>query len=134
MVDRTDVVGALPSGVKVEAIGMRLAAEKALDLHMTMGFHFPDSNEHHALEIRRGIAQFHLIYPDKVDVALVLAETYLGEIIAGKASFEEGLRTGKIKVEGKMEDVVKFFGCIEKPRDDEPIFLTRTNRQQKPQI
>ncbi len=128
MVDRTDVVGALPSGVKVEAIGMRLAAENALDLHMTMGFHFPDSNEHHAIEIRRGIAQFHPRYPDKVDVALVLTETYLGEIIVGKASFEEGLRTGKIKVEGKMEDVVKFFGCIEKPKNNDTIFLTQTNQ------
>ena len=124
MVDRSDVVGALPSGVKVEAIGMRLAAEKALDVHMTMGFRFPDSNEQHALEIRRGIAQFHPRYPDKVDVALVLTENYLGEIIVGKASFEEGLRRGKIKVEGELEDVVKFFGCIEKPEEPEEISLT----------
>jgi alkyl sulfatase BDS1-like metallo-beta-lactamase superfamily hydrolase len=127
MVSRAGIVRALPTGVKIESMALRLAAERTLDLHMTMGFRLPDLGEDYAIEIRRGVAQFHSICPDKVDVALILDEPCLGDILVGRLSFEEGLKTGKVKVEGRMEDVVRFFGCFEKPKRADKIFLTLTN-------
>lgn len=118
------VARALPAAVKVEAMGLRLAAERALDLHMIMGFRFPDVNGAYALEIRRGVAEFHARMPEKVDVAMVLDDAYLGDILLGLSTFQEGIETGKIRVEGRLEDLITFLGCFEKPKKQEEILLT----------
>ncbi len=118
------VARALPAEVKVEAMGLRLAAERAMDVHMTMGFHFPDVDTSYGLEIRRGIAQFHPRLPDRVDIAVTLDDSYLADILLGLASWEQGLKSGKIKVDGDMNNLIKFFSCFEKPRAPKDILLT----------
>jgi len=118
------VARALPAAIKVEALGLRVAAEKAIDVHVKMGFRFPDVNESYAIEIRRGIAEFHSEMPEGVDVVLTLDDVYLSDILMGLASFEQGIKSGDIKVDGSMDDLIEFFSCFEKPKQAEEIFLT----------
>ncbi len=123
-VDRSGVVRALPAAVKVEGMGLRLAAEKALDVHVTMGFRFPDVGEAYALEVRRGIAEFHPQLPEKVDVSITLDDAYLSDILLGIGSFEEGIKSGKIQVDGDLNDLITFFSCFERPKSAQEIRLT----------
>ncbi|MBU2551112.1 MAG: MBL fold metallo-hydrolase [Proteobacteria bacterium] len=123
-IQATDVVRALPAAVKVEAMCLRLAAEKALDVRLTMGFHFPDLGESYALEIRRGVAEFHPEPPERTDVSVTMDDRYLADIILGLASYEEGIQTGRIQVQGDLNDLVRFFGCFDRPRSAREIALT----------
>ena len=52
-----DVVKALPAGVIIEALTLKLIAEKTIDVHLIMGIQFSDSDESYALEFRKGMFQ-----------------------------------------------------------------------------
>lgn len=52
-----------------------------------MGFEFPDVNEAYAIEIGKGIAEFHAKMPDHMDVVLTLDDVYLSDILMGLTSF-----------------------------------------------
>jgi alkyl sulfatase BDS1-like metallo-beta-lactamase superfamily hydrolase len=117
-----DVVKALPAGVAIEALTIRLIAEQTLDVHLTMGFQITDTNENYAIEIRRGVAQFHDRLPEKLDVKLEMKRSFLNENILDASSVKNGVNAGDIKVEGEWTDVEHFFNCFE--LEPFPIWLT----------
>ncbi len=134
-----DLLCAFPTSELINGLRFRLAAEKTLDVNMTLGIRLPDIDEAYGLQIRRGVVQFHETLPDNVDVLLeldrsVLDNILLGQVeIAGKtgahpytpqaaliASFESG---NARLVRGKPEDLKKFFSYFDSP-SQEPIPLT----------
>jgi len=134
-----DLLRAFPTSELINGLRFRLAAEKTLDVNMTLGVRLPDIGEAYGLQIRRGVAQFHETLPDDVDVLLeldrsVLENILLGQVeVAGKtgahpytpqagliASFESG---DARLVRGTPEDFKKFFSYFD-PLSREPISLT----------
>ena len=134
-----DLVRAFPTANLIDAFRYRLAAERTLDVNMTMGFRFPDIDESFGLEIRRGIVQFYQRMPDAADVVLEIDRSTLLSLILGE--LELGGRTG-MHVEtpqaalaamfesgdaklttGTPEDFARFFSYFEPP-STEPIPLT----------
>lgn len=57
--------------------------EKSMDVNLTMGFKFRDTNERYALEIRRGVVQFHSKVPEKVDFIMVADRDYMNRMLVG---------------------------------------------------
>ena len=117
-----DVVKALPAGVIIEALTIRLIAEQTFEVHLTMEFQIADTNEEYAIEIRRGVAQFHEYLPEKVDVKLGMSRRFLNENILNISNVKNGVDSGDIKVEGKWTDVESFFSYFE--LEPFPIWLT----------
>ena len=134
-----DLLRAFPTSELINGLRFRLAAEKTLDVNMTLGIRLPDIDEAYGLQIRRGVVQFHETLPDNVDVLLeldrsVLENILLGQVeIAGKtgahpytpqagliATFESG---DARLVRGTPEDFKKFFSYFDSP-SQEPIPLT----------
>ncbi len=134
-----DLLRAFPTSELINGLRFRLAAEKTLDVHLTMGFRLPDINEGFGLEIRRGVAQFHETLPDDVDVLLEMDRSTLENILLGQvegagktgahpytpqagliASFESG---DARLVRGTAEDFQRFFSYFD-PLSTEPIALT----------
>ena len=131
-----DMVRAFPTSKLVESFRYRLEAENTLDVHMTMGFSFPDVNEAFGLEIRRGVAQFYEHMPDGADVVLEMDRATLIGMLAGELDFSgiDGVQpespqatlaalfeTGDARLTtGTSEDFVRFFSYFEPP-SDEPI-------------
>ena len=135
-----DMVKAFPTSKLVESFRYRLAAENALDVHMTMGFSFPDVDEAFGLEIRRGVAQFHERMPDAVDVALEMDRSTLIGLLTGESDLggsSDGvqpespqaplgalLESGIARLTtGTPEDFARFFSYFEPP-SNEPIPIT----------
>ena len=111
-----DLVAAFPASVWVEGFTTRLKAEQALDVNLTMGFHFPDVKESYALEIRRGVAQFHARMPEAVDAAVSLDKGVLNRVLLRQMQFAEGVQKGDIRVtKGTVADLQRFFGYFEQP-------------------
>jgi len=131
-----DMVRAFPTSKLVESFRYRLAAEKTLDVHMTMGFSFPDVNEVFGLEIRRGVAQFYEHMPEEADVVLEMDRVTLIGLIVGELDFggKTGVQpdspqaalaalfeSGDVRLTtGAPEDFARFFSYFEPP-SDEPI-------------
>jgi alkyl sulfatase BDS1-like metallo-beta-lactamase superfamily hydrolase len=117
-----DVVKALPAGVTIEALTIRLIAEETYDVHLTMGFQIADMNEEYAMEIRKGVAQFHDRLPEEVDVMLSMNRRFLNENLLHVSDVRKGVESGDITIRGKWADVERFFACFE--LEPFPIWLT----------
>jgi alkyl sulfatase BDS1-like metallo-beta-lactamase superfamily hydrolase len=134
-----DMVRAFPTSKLVESFRYRLAAENTLDVHMTMGFSFPDVNEAFGLEIRRGVAQFYEHMPEGADVVLEMDRAILIGMLTGELDFSgiDGVQpetpqaviatlfeSGDVRLTaGTPEDFARFFSYFEAP-SDEPIPIT----------
>ena len=134
-----DMVRAFPTSKLVESFRYRLKAEDTLDVHMTMGFNFPDVNEAFGLKIRRGVAQFYERMPEEADVILEMDRATLIGLIVGELDFIglDGVQPESPQVAlatlfesgnarlttGTPEDFAKFFSYFEAP-SDEPIPIT----------
>ena len=129
---------AFPTSKLVESFRYRLSAENTLDVHMTMGFSFPDVDEAFGLEIRQGIAQFYDHMPNAADVVLeidraTLMGLILGELdMGGKEVHPDSpqvalialFKSGQARLTtGTAEDCVRFFSYFDSP-SEEPIPIT----------
>ncbi len=134
-----DLLRAFPTSELINGMRYRLAAERTLDVHMTLGVRLPDIGEVYGLEIRRGVAQFHMTLPEHVDVLLELNRSVLENILLGhveiegktgahpytpKAGLIASLESGDARlVRGTPEDFARFFSYFD-PLSREPIAIT----------
>ncbi len=119
-----DVLAALPAAVLLEGMTSRLKAEVTLDLHLTLGVKFADSNESHAIEIRRGVVQFHPKIPEHTDVLLEMKRHFFNRQGFSLKAVKQGMRDGEVRVTGSMTDVATFFNAF----DDENHAIWQTVR------
>lgn len=132
-----DVIKAFTTDKLLEMLTIRIDPEKSMDVNLTMGFKFEDSNERYALQIRRGVVQFHETLPEDTDFVMVVDRDYLNKMLVGDipitgemATAIEGgdpapmvaimaaIDNGNIKVEGgTKEDVQQFFSYFDRPVD-----------------
>ncbi|MFX0199296.1 MAG: alkyl sulfatase C-terminal domain-containing protein [Candidatus Hodarchaeota archaeon] len=78
----------------------------------------------HAVEIRCGVAQFHITPPEKID-ATVLAKKSDMDLLAVKAiTLEQAVNGGKASIQGDKEIAKNFFKLFEKPTAWKDMGLT----------
>ena len=75
------------------------------------------------IEIRKGIAEFHQKFPEKVDATVSLNKMCLNDIMLGVTTTEEAIDSGKMNIDGLKDDVIRFFDYFDKQEKD-PIYLT----------
>lgn len=108
-----DVILSFPIDQWLKEWTTKIDPEKSLDVEMTMGFKVSDKGEEYALEIRRGIVQFHPNVPAKVDVNLVFTREIFENMIMGEMEFKDAIESGSIQVEGELPNALKFFNCFD---------------------
>jgi alkyl sulfatase BDS1-like metallo-beta-lactamase superfamily hydrolase len=133
----SDVIRAFTTDKLLEMITTRIDPEKSIDVNLTMGFKFNDTNERYALEIRRGVVQFHTNIPDNASITMVTDRDHMNRMLVGDtpitgemvAAIEGGdpapmvaimaaIDSGEIRLEGgTKKDVQKFFSYFDKPVD-----------------
>ncbi len=133
----SDVIRAFTTDKLLEMLTTRIDPEKSMDVNLTMGFKFEDTNERYALEIRRGIVQFHTELPKNVDFIMVADRDHLNRMLVGDipitgemmTAIEGGdpapmvaimaaIDSGEIRIEGGgKKDVQKFFSYFDRPVD-----------------
>ena len=85
-------------GQIIEAFTTRLKAESTLDVHFTAGFRFTDGKEECALEIRRGVAQFHDGMPKTHDLVMTLDRRTLESILKGSTDLSDAVASHAMRV------------------------------------
>jgi alkyl sulfatase BDS1-like metallo-beta-lactamase superfamily hydrolase len=111
-----DLVTALPARTFVEGLPTRLKAEETLDIDISVGFRFPDSQEVYGIELHRGVARFVEPLRRKVDLMLTLDKTTLDRIRLGRLTMREGMLSGEVRVcDNLFAEAERFLGYFEVP-------------------
>ena len=117
-----DVVSALPAKINIEGLTVRLKAEETFDVEMILGFEFSGTDEQFALEIRRGVAQFHETLPEGDYSVLEIQKGYLSKNPLNPKNIQKGREEQQVSVRGRWGDVETFFGFFD--FEAHPIWLT----------
>jgi len=108
-----DIVDAFPASAGIELLTARLIAEDCLDVSLVAEFSIVDRNETYALEIRRGVAEFHDTVPESVDVTLEMESEVLNQVVAGQTTLAAALDAGDIRVAEDLSTAEAFVGYFE---------------------
>jgi alkyl sulfatase BDS1-like metallo-beta-lactamase superfamily hydrolase len=113
-----------PTGGLLELLTVRLKAEEALDTHVTLGFKVTDTKEECGLEIRRGVCQFHPTLPEKCDAVLSFQREFLSIWAGGGTSFDDGIDSGDVSLDGDQNMVADFFEKFEPSEGTGPFGMS----------
>ena len=102
-----------PMGGLLELLTVRLRAEDCMDTRIVLVFATTDTGESFALEIRRGICQFHETPPESRDATLTFPRRFLSAWAGGGPSFEDGIESGEVALDGELSAVAEFFSKFE---------------------
>ncbi len=115
---RTEVsdefVDSLAIGPFMEALPVRLKAEKALDRDTVVHFHFPDVEEHYTIHLRHGVAEVRHRAPAKADLSITVDAKIWKRIAFGKRSPIAAVASGELKTGGGLFAVVGFLNLFER--------------------
>ncbi len=104
-----------PAKSLLKLLTVRLTAEECMDLNRTVTFNITDTDDTCALEIRRGICQFHPEAPKTQDISLYLERAFLTQIFLGQTTYGDGIADGSVKIEGDQKDFEEFISLFEQP-------------------
>ncbi|MFQ5992405.1 MAG: alkyl sulfatase dimerization domain-containing protein [Nitrospiraceae bacterium] len=117
-----DVLDSYTEAQLVAAMRFNLNAERTVDQHYTVGFDFGHAK--HAMEVRRGIVEFHETYSGDPDVTIGLTKDLFLGIISGGVDFAEAVEDGQITLEGDAPLATEFLASFDQPTDA-PILTVR---------
>lgn len=111
-------------------LGVRLQAERCLDLHTRLTLDFPDRELSAVLELRRGVLQIELHdFGAHTGSGLRLRSTWptwLRQMALGWPEIDQQLASGEVQLsEGTAEQLHAFLACFEKPAERMPLLATR---------
>jgi alkyl sulfatase BDS1-like metallo-beta-lactamase superfamily hydrolase len=112
-------------------LGVRLQAERCLDLHLRLKLAFTDRPLTAVLELRRGVLEIGMqsqdIPNDLPSLHLRTAwPTWLRQMALGWPDLSHLLMQGEIQlIEGNAEQLLAFVDCFEKPAERMPLLATR---------
>ena len=90
---------------------------------MTVSFRITDRGLHHALEIRKGVCEFHDVVPEAVDVALSFTAAFLVALVSRQTTWMAGIASGDVTIEGEQALAGQFFASFEPPMAPHEIKL-----------
>ncbi len=106
-------VRGFPLAAIMQVLTVRLIAERAWETRLCVAFRTGDSDEACALEIRRGVCQFHKAPPASCDAVVRFDREFLVGWVFGRTTFEAALAEGVVTVEGDAVAVADFLAKFE---------------------
>ena len=106
-----------PAADIFELMTVRLKAEESWDTRLTIAFETTDTGERCALEIRRGVCQFHRTPPGNIVATVRFDREFLAQWTFGHTSFEDGLDAGQVSISGDKAVVIEFLEKFETVSD-----------------
>ncbi len=117
-----DIMDTYSEGQLVAAMRFNLNAERSVNEHYTVAFDFDHTA--HAIEIRRGVAEFHEDFDGEAAVTIYLTKDLFLGILTEQVDFADATENGLITVKGDAAVVPKFFNSFDKPTNA-PVLTVR---------
>ncbi|MGY5615060.1 alkyl/aryl-sulfatase, partial [Vibrio brasiliensis] len=111
-----DVIANTPTGMFLDFLAVRLNAEKAeqAGLDFSFGIHHPDINERYFGEVSNSnMANIAVETMPNTDVELVINKTDMTEMVLGKASLDQLLKSGKVKINGNADLINQLTASLD---------------------
>jgi len=109
-----DIVRALPLGMFLDLLAMRLDGSRAEGLHLRLNWHVTDTGErallnleHGALTHRRGVQA------EDADASLAMDRATLDAIALQTLTPAEALQAGRLQLQGRSQALVQLFGLLD---------------------
>ena len=102
-------VRGFPLAAIMNVMTVRLMAERCDETHLRVAFETTDTGESCALEIRRGVCQFHETPPPECDATARFDRGFLLDWVFGRATFDEAIAAERVSVEGDAGAVAEFL-------------------------
>ena len=116
-----DILDTYTEGQLVAAMRFNLNADRTIDEHYVVAFDFGHTT--HAIEIRRGVAEYHENFQGKSAATINLDKDLFLGIVMEKVDFADATQNGQITVDGDATVVPKFFSSFDKPTDAPALTL-----------
>jgi len=119
------VVNELPVASILKSMTTRLIAEACFDVHIVVAFSVVSSTDvpdqssacrSYALEIRRGVCQFHESLASSVDAELTFPRTFVTDLVLQKDRWPDAIKAQRVVVDGDTAAVERFFKYFEPPQ------------------
>ncbi len=108
------VVRAFPPALMLRTMTVRLKAEETQNMHLKVGFRIPEIKASYALEIRRGVCQFHEV-AGRCDAYLTVPRQFFIDLALRKTSWSKALADGTLAQEGDLQNFFSYFEAPSKP-------------------
>jgi alkyl sulfatase BDS1-like metallo-beta-lactamase superfamily hydrolase len=109
-----DTVAAMPLELFFDYLSIRLDGPNADGKTIRMNLDLPDTKQKYLLVVQYGVLQYHKDQQAKdADVNLTLDRATLNEVIGGKLKVEQGVTSGKIKMDGEPKKFEEFVGLLD---------------------
>jgi alkyl sulfatase BDS1-like metallo-beta-lactamase superfamily hydrolase len=107
-------VAAMPLEIFFDYLSIRLDGPGAEGKTIKLNMDFPDTKQKYLLVVQYGVLQYHKDQQaDDADVSLTLNRADLNDIISGNLKVEEGVTSGKIKLDGDPKKFEEFTGLLD---------------------
>ena len=116
-----DLIAALPIGRVIEGLSARLDASLLVNSNFAVSFEVSDLGQEYTLEIRRGVAQYHVDSDLVAQATVAGARPALLRLLMGQSSLGDTMAAGEVKVTGDEGVVTTLFGAVDELA---PIALT----------
>jgi len=127
-----EVLGRLGADVIVDQLPVRLAAERVLELELTVGLSFtdaggsgPDGSDDYTVELRRGVAEVRPGLDPAAAVVLRGPRPLLGPLLLAGGDPEVRLDTDGLVIDGLRGAATTFLAAFEDPATSYPPIFTR---------
>lgn len=109
-----DTVAAMPIELFFDYLSIRLDGPRAEGKTIRMNLDLPDTKDKYLLVIKYGVLQYHKDQQAKdADVSLTMDRTTLNDVIGGQMKIEQGVTSGKIRIDGDPKKFEEFVGLLD---------------------
>lgn len=109
-----DTVAAMPLELFFDYLSIRLDGPRAEGKTIKLNLNLPDTKDKYLLVVQYGVLQYHKDQQAKdADTSLTLDRTTLNQIIGGGLKVEQGITSGKIKLDGDSKKFEEFVALLD---------------------
>jgi len=108
-----DTIRAMSPEMLFDFLGVRLNAEKAEGKTLTLNVNFIDIGKAYTLTVENSVLNYTEKQVSDADATATLTKVALDDVQLGKATIEQKVQSGEIKVEGNRDAFPQFLGLFD---------------------
>jgi alkyl sulfatase BDS1-like metallo-beta-lactamase superfamily hydrolase len=109
-----DSIRAMTLDMFFDYLGVRLNGPKAADKNITLNFDFTDTKEKYVLSLRNGVLNHRpQTQVEDADASIITTRAELNKWILGESTMDQEIKSGAVKIEGKMEVLGELLALMD---------------------
>ncbi|HVK52397.1 MAG TPA: alkyl sulfatase dimerization domain-containing protein [Pseudoxanthomonas sp.] len=108
-----DTIRAMPPEMLFDYLSVRLNGPKAAGKKIHLNVDFTDLGKQYALTVENGVLNYAPQASKQADASLVMTKAALDDIQLGKATLDQQVKSGQVKITGDRKAFTEFLGLLD---------------------